>query len=231
MGTTFDAPESRNEAILQNMLGAENELLPPESRIEVLLQMLLEELQSIDGRDGAESTIAWKPTVTAEGIISWSRTSSTTTPESQNIKGPQGEPGIQGNTGLTGATGQPGERGPAGFSPVATVQRNAANNGAIITITDTNGTTTTQVFDGSKISISKVYTLAAANWSNKTQTVAAMLNVANRNVIDITLGENNIWDSCGVYPTAETANGITFVCDTVPSTDLTFKVTSMEVTS
>lgn len=37
----FDEPQSRNEAILQNMLGASNVLLPPESRIEILLQMLL----------------------------------------------------------------------------------------------------------------------------------------------------------------------------------------------
>lgn len=41
----FEAPQSRNEAILQNILGADNELLPPESRIETLLQLLLEELQ------------------------------------------------------------------------------------------------------------------------------------------------------------------------------------------
>lgn len=41
----FNAPESRNEAILQNILGADNELEPPQSRIEVLLQLLLEELE------------------------------------------------------------------------------------------------------------------------------------------------------------------------------------------
>lgn len=41
----FDSPQSRNEAILQNILGADNSLLPPESRIETLLQLLLEELQ------------------------------------------------------------------------------------------------------------------------------------------------------------------------------------------
>lgn len=41
----FNTPESRNEAILQNILGADNKLLPPESRIEVLLQLLLEELE------------------------------------------------------------------------------------------------------------------------------------------------------------------------------------------
>ena len=33
--------KSRNEKILENMLGAENELLPPMSRIETLLQELL----------------------------------------------------------------------------------------------------------------------------------------------------------------------------------------------
>lgn len=40
----FEAPESRNEAILQNALGADNELTAPESRIESLLQQLLQKL-------------------------------------------------------------------------------------------------------------------------------------------------------------------------------------------
>lgn len=39
---TFDRPQSRNEAILQNMLGAGNELERPQSRIEALLMALLE---------------------------------------------------------------------------------------------------------------------------------------------------------------------------------------------
>lgn len=229
----YGEPESRNEAILQNMLGAENEILPPESRIEMLLIDLLEELEK-GGGGGGESVIAWKPTVSAEGVISWTRTSSTTTPESQNIKGPRGETGPQGNTGPagpTGATGATGEQGEAGFSPTVTVQRNQANNGVIISITDESGTTTAQVYDGSKITVSQVYTLSASGWSNKSQTVAMQLDTSKRNVIDITLGQNSAWDSCGVYPTAESANGITFVCDTVPSTDLTFTVASMEVTS
>lgn len=44
MAVTLGAPESRNEAILQNMLGEDNVLLPPESRIETLLQDLLAKL-------------------------------------------------------------------------------------------------------------------------------------------------------------------------------------------
>lgn len=39
----FWTPKSRNEAILQNMLGAENELEEPQSRIEYLLQEILEQ--------------------------------------------------------------------------------------------------------------------------------------------------------------------------------------------
>lgn len=40
----FEQPQSRNEAILQNILGADNKLLQPQSRIETLLQQLLQEL-------------------------------------------------------------------------------------------------------------------------------------------------------------------------------------------
>lgn len=45
----FESPESRNEAILQNMLGAENPLGEPLSRIEALLMQVLEVLQNIEG--------------------------------------------------------------------------------------------------------------------------------------------------------------------------------------
>lgn len=49
----FDAPLSRNEAILQNMLGAENVLGDPQSRIEELLMQLLEVLKNINGYEEA----------------------------------------------------------------------------------------------------------------------------------------------------------------------------------
>ena len=51
----FDAPQSRNEAILQNVLGAENELGDPLSRIEVLLMQLLETVKTIEGWSEAAS--------------------------------------------------------------------------------------------------------------------------------------------------------------------------------
>ena len=48
------------------------------------------------GGGGGESTIAWKPTVAPDGTISWERTSSTTKPEDQNIKGDKGDKGTDG---------------------------------------------------------------------------------------------------------------------------------------
>lgn len=48
--TEFGTPESRNEAILQNILGGTNPLLYPQSRIETLLLALLEQ-QNIDATE------------------------------------------------------------------------------------------------------------------------------------------------------------------------------------
>lgn len=50
------------------------------------------------GSTGGESTIAWKPNVTADGDLSWSRSNSTTAPATQNIRGPQG---LSGSDGIT----------------------------------------------------------------------------------------------------------------------------------
>ena len=54
----FEQPQSRNEAILQNILGADNQLLQPQSRIETLLQQLLQELGG--GGDVAAPEIGYK---------------------------------------------------------------------------------------------------------------------------------------------------------------------------
>ena len=54
-------------------------------------------------------------------------------------KGDQGEPGLQGATG---------DKGADGFSPIAKVE--TIPNGATITITDKNGTTTATILNGAK---------------------------------------------------------------------------------
>ena len=51
---TFAKPQSRNEAILQNMLGAENEIPEPMSRIETLLILVLEKLKSLENKIDAQ---------------------------------------------------------------------------------------------------------------------------------------------------------------------------------
>lgn len=83
------------------------------------------------GGGGGTSDLLWKPTVSSAGDISWARSSSTTAPASQNIKG---------NPGKDGASGKDG------FSPTAVVQQEV--DGASITITDKNGTTTAEVKNG-----------------------------------------------------------------------------------
>ena len=54
-------------------------------------------------------------------------------------RGPQGEPGLRGATG---------DKGADGFSPIAKVE--TIPNGATITITDKNGTTTATILNGAK---------------------------------------------------------------------------------
>lgn len=78
------------------------------------------------GGGGGESTIAWKPTVSEDGTISWTRTSSTTKPADQNIKGEDGEDG---------------------YSPTVTIT--PITGGNRVTITDADGDHTFDVMNGS----------------------------------------------------------------------------------
>ncbi|MDL2293219.1 collagen-like protein, partial [Ruminococcaceae bacterium OttesenSCG-928-D13] len=64
--------------------------------------------------DGEISTFAWKPTVSAEGDLSWQGTSSPAPPETQNIRGPKGEDGAPGEQGERGPEGPQGPIGPQG---------------------------------------------------------------------------------------------------------------------
>ena len=57
------------------------------------------------------------PSVSAEGVLSWTNNGGLENPEQANIRGPkgeQGEQGPQGETGATGAQGPQGETGPQG---------------------------------------------------------------------------------------------------------------------
>lgn len=49
---SFETPQSTNEAILQNMLGASNEIKPPQSRVEKLLQELSGQMPEANPSEG-----------------------------------------------------------------------------------------------------------------------------------------------------------------------------------
>lgn len=80
------------------------------------------------GSGGGASDMAWWPTVSAEGLLSWTRAETATPPVAVSIRGPQGPAGERGATGergpqgLTGATGATGARGAAGADGVTPVR-------------------------------------------------------------------------------------------------------------
>lgn len=75
------------------------------------------------------------------------------------------------------------------------------------------------------------FTIAVSDWVDGQATVAGTFNVGTGYLNDVvpTMGERATWNSCGVYPTAITATGVTFECATTPTVPLTFKVTQTAV--
>ena len=56
----------------------------------------------------------WRPSVSSSGVLSWTNSTSETTPSSVNIKGPKGDTGPQGPKGATGPQGPQGPKGDTG---------------------------------------------------------------------------------------------------------------------
>ena len=56
----------------------------------------------------------WRPSVSSAGVISWTNSTSESTPTSVNIKGPKGDKGDKGDTGPQGPQGERGATGPQG---------------------------------------------------------------------------------------------------------------------
>lgn len=75
------------------------------------------------------------------------------------------------------------------------------------------------------------FTIAVSDWVDGQATVTGTFNVGTGYLNDVvpTMGERATWNSCGVYPTAITATGVTFECATTPTVPLTFKVTQTAV--
>lgn len=86
-----------------------------------------------------------------------------------------------------------------------------------------------QAISDMQTTVSPLLTLSASGWSNNAQTVTYAHNTSKRNVIDVEPASIKAWTAAGILATSETTSTITFECDTVPTADLSFRVTSMEV--
>ncbi len=80
-----------------------------------------------------------------------------------------------------------------------------------------------------KILQSSVLTLTANEWSSNEITINYAHDTTMRNVIDVVSTDIPEWSNNGVYAYSETSTTITFKCNTAPTNDLHFYVTSMGV--
>lgn len=90
-----------------------------------------------------ENGATFFPSVSDDGLLSWTNDKGLVNPESVNIKGPQGPQGPQ---GLTGADGKAGKDGTNGISPI--IEVTDTETGVSLTIHDVNGVKTTYINDG-----------------------------------------------------------------------------------
>lgn len=96
----------------------------------------------------------------------------------QGETGPQGPVGPQGPQGAKGDTGATGPQGPAGTSPTASVER--VTDGALVTVTDSSGTTTAMLHDATGIASAADALMvdpSESAWSRRTSTGSGMARV------------------------------------------------------
>lgn len=88
--------------------------------------------------DGATGPV-YQPSISDDGVISWSNNGGLANPAAKSIRGPQGERGERGEQGIqgaTGATGATGERGPQGYTFTPSV-----SSAGVLTWTNNGGLT------------------------------------------------------------------------------------------
>lgn len=85
---------------------------------------------------------------------------------------------------------------------------------------------------GGSITRQGPYVLSASDWTeDRFQYLEVLLEVNNRNVIDIDYNDLKYWGAYQVRPETEDEQGILFKTSVIPPVDLTFYITSMGVLS
>ena len=161
----------------------------------------------------------------------------------QGPQGPKGEIGIQGPQGPVGPKGDKGEQGPQGpqgpqgFSPIATVSK--TGNVSTITITDKNGTTTSQILDGGvdtdlsnlseigedKLNTSKMYTTGGISTDIKGFEQLQQMRHSTFDISKFTVVGNPTITDDGVASGFSSSTSIVSIFDTITSgTDIKIRM-------
>lgn len=130
---------------------------------------------------GSESGATFTPSVSPEGVISWTNDKGLPNPDPVNIKGPAGQNGSDGAKGDKGDKGDTGSTGATG-NGIFTISKTSSSGGVdTYTITMTNGSTSTFTVTNYHETIQEV-TMAASNWNNKMYSFESLYPSAQYNV-------------------------------------------------
>lgn len=150
-------PENANVWVITSTSGENNYIFIPDnlryvnSRLQLMCgdEAVGEPIIITDGvSGGGVNGITFTPSVSEDGIISWTNDGGLSNPKSVNIKGEKGEQGTQGLPGKDGTNGKDG----VSVKSIAQTTSSTADGGTnVITATLTNGTATTfNIKNGSK---------------------------------------------------------------------------------
>ena len=193
--------------------------------------------QGPKGADGAKGDTGpyFTPTVSADGIISWSNNGGLDNPASVSIKGPQGakgDTGAKGDPGAQGAQGAQGEQGPAGPNEITTETQ--TNLTGLLKGNGTNVQLAEAGTDYQAPIVETTATLVATDWVVGDYSITQAVSVdgmrQNKKVIispDINSMEEYL--RTGIYCAKQSYNALTFqsAVTTPPTNDLTINVLIM----
>ena len=186
------------------------------------------------GQQGAKGDTGpyFTPTVSAEGIISWSNNGGLDNPASVSIKGPQGAKGDTGAKGDPGAQGAQGEQGPAGPNEINTETQ--TNLTGLLKGNGTNVQLAEAGTDYQAPIVETTATLVATDWVVGDYSITQAVSVDGvrlRNKVIISPDVNSMEEylRTGIYCAKQSYNALTFqsTVTTPPTNDLTINVLIM----